>query len=153
MVKTKLSRKTINLEREILKKMMVQIGLCPVRSIPSIMVVSVRILLLLRIFRKSSASGYSQFQGKHSQHGFALVMHERRTTGERAVTAMAIKLMQVPGEKLLPGQEHGQTQDFLLLDSPTFFIKNAIEFAEFDAARLKSLSSRFPSCRSSLDIF
>jgi catalase len=65
---------------------------------------------------------------------------DRKTGGH----GMAIKLMQVPGEKLLPGQEHGQTQDFLLLDSPTFFIKNAIEFAEFDAAQLKSPSSRSP---------
>jgi hypothetical protein len=63
---------------------------------------------------------------------------------EKGGHGMAIKLMQVPGEKLLPGQEHGQTQDFLLLDSPTFFIKDAIEFAEFNAARLKSLSARSP---------
>lgn len=70
----------------------------------------------------------------------ARTLDDRETGGH----GMAIKLMQVPGEKLLPGQEHGQTQDFLLLDSPTFFIKNAVQFAEFDAARLKSLSSRSP---------
>ena len=51
---------------------------------------------------------------------------------------MAIKLMGVSGEKLLPGQQNEQTQDFLLLDSPIFFVKNAIEFAEFDAAVLNS---------------
>jgi hypothetical protein len=50
---------------------------------------------------------------------------------------MAIKLMDVPGEKLLEGEEHEQTQDFILLDSPVFFIKNAIEYAEFDAALLR----------------
>jgi hypothetical protein len=70
----------------------------------------------------------------------ARTQDDRETGGH----GMAIKLMQVPGEKLLPGQEHGQTQDFLLLDSPTFFIKNAIEFAEFNAARLKSVSSQHP---------
>jgi len=56
---------------------------------------------------------------------------------------MAIKLMGVIGEKLLPGQQNEQTQDFLLLDSPIFFIKNAIEFAEFDAALLNSEVSWF----------
>ncbi len=61
---------------------------------------------------------------------------------EKGGHGMAIKLMKVEGEKLLAGQEHEQTQDFLLLDSPTFFIKNAIEFAEFDAARLQSTFSR-----------
>ena len=50
--------------------------------------------------------------------------------------AMAIKLMGVSGDKLLPGEEHAETHDFLLLDSPVFFIKNAIEFASFDAALL-----------------
>ena len=70
----------------------------------------------------------------------ARTLDDRETGGH----GMAIKLMEVPGEKLLPGQEDGQTQDFLLLDNPTFFIKNAIEFAEFDAARLKSLGSRSP---------
>ena len=49
---------------------------------------------------------------------------------------MAIKLMGVSGDKLLPGEEHAETHDFLLLDSPVFFIKNAIEFASFDAALL-----------------
>jgi hypothetical protein len=47
------------------------------------------------------------------------------------------------GEKLLGGQEHALTQDFLLLDSPVFFIKNAVEFAEFDAALLNSELSWF----------
>jgi hypothetical protein len=50
---------------------------------------------------------------------------------------MAIKLMDVPGRKLLEGQEHEQTQDFLLLDHPAFFIKNALEFAEFEAALIE----------------
>ena len=51
---------------------------------------------------------------------------------------MAIKLMGVIGETRLAGDKHEQTQDFLLLDNPVFFIKNAIEFAEFDAALLNS---------------
>jgi hypothetical protein len=56
---------------------------------------------------------------------------------------VAIKLMGVAGEKLLAAQQNEQTQDFLLLDSPIFFIKNAIEFAEFDAALLNSEVSWF----------
>ena len=51
---------------------------------------------------------------------------------------MAIKLMDVQGEKLLPSQRNGQTQDFLLLDSPIFCIKDAIQFAEFDGDLLNS---------------
>ncbi len=54
---------------------------------------------------------------------------------------MAIKLMGVAGEKLLEGEEHEQTQDFLLLDSPVFFIKNAVEYAAFEAARVKMEST------------
>ena len=54
---------------------------------------------------------------------------------------MAVKLMDVPGLKLLDGEEHEQTQDFILLDSPVFFIKNAIEYERFEAARVKMESS------------
>ncbi len=50
---------------------------------------------------------------------------------------MAVKLMDVPGLKLLEGEEDEQTQDFMLLDSPVFFIKNPIEYARFEAARVK----------------
>ncbi len=49
---------------------------------------------------------------------------------------MAIKLLDVPGEKLLKGEEHAQTHDFVLLDSPVFFIKDAIEYASFESALL-----------------
>jgi Catalase len=56
---------------------------------------------------------------------------------------MAIKLMGVDGEQLLEEQSPGRTQDFLLLDSPVFFLKNAVEFAEFDAAHLNSEISWF----------
>ncbi len=34
---------------------------------------------------------------------------------------MAIKLLDVPGPKLQPGQEDSTTQDFILIDSPVFF--------------------------------
>src|SRR5439155_22912832 len=44
---------------------------------------------------------------------------------------MAIKLFDVPGEKLLPDQRDATTQDFVLLDYPTFFIRNAVDYAAF----------------------
>jgi hypothetical protein len=63
----------------------------------------------------------------------ARVEDDRDTGGH----GMAIKLMGVPGLKLLEGEEHELTQDFILLDSPVFFIKNAIEYASFEAARVR----------------
>ncbi len=54
---------------------------------------------------------------------------------------MAIKLMAVPGEKLLEREKHAQTHDFLLIDSPVFFIRDAIEYARFEAAVLKTKAS------------
>lgn len=41
---------------------------------------------------------------------------------------MAIKLFNVPGEKLLPGAQHETTHDFLLIDHPVFFIRNVADF-------------------------
>lgn len=44
---------------------------------------------------------------------------------------MAIKLMDVPGRKILAGQEDEKTQDFLLINHPVFFVRNAGDFVEF----------------------
>lgn len=44
---------------------------------------------------------------------------------------MAIKLFDVPGEKVLPDERHATTQDFLLVDCPVFFIRNAPDYAVF----------------------
>ena len=41
------------------------------------------------------------------------------------------------GEAPRLGHEHDQAHDFVLLDSPIFFIKDAIEYATFEAALLK----------------
>lgn len=48
---------------------------------------------------------------------------------------LAVKLLGVPGEKLLP-DEHG-TQDFLMTNSPTPIGKDAVEFMEFAHANTK----------------
>jgi hypothetical protein len=44
---------------------------------------------------------------------------------------MAVKLFDVPGDKILPDERHATTQDFLLVDSPMFFIRNAPDYAVF----------------------
>jgi hypothetical protein len=48
---------------------------------------------------------------------------------------MAIKVMGVPGRKLLEddGLPHAETQDFLLMNSPQFFIRDLAEYAKFSA--------------------
>lgn len=42
---------------------------------------------------------------------------------------MAIKLMDVPGEKLINDEKSLQTQDFLLINTPAFFVRNLKEYA------------------------
>lgn len=61
-----------------------------------------------------------------------------RAADDRQLDArgMALQLLDVPGEKLLGGEAGEQTQDIVLLDSPVFFIRSALEFAAFDAALL-----------------
>ncbi len=44
---------------------------------------------------------------------------------------MAIKLLGVRGPKLLPRERDETTHDFVLMDSPAFFIRDAAEYAEF----------------------
>ncbi|MGV0025592.1 catalase family protein [Phormidesmis priestleyi] len=47
---------------------------------------------------------------------------------------MAIKLMEVEGEKVLESEKNEKTQDFILIDHPVFFIRNAQDFASFFSA-------------------
>ena len=47
---------------------------------------------------------------------------------------MAIKLFDVPGKKLLPGEESSLTQDFLLQFIDRFFVPNATEMCRFTCA-------------------
>jgi catalase len=57
----------------------------------------------------------------------ALVMDDTKP----GLHGMAIKLMGVEGEKVLEDEKTAQTQDFVMLDHPVFFIRNAQDFAEF----------------------
>jgi hypothetical protein len=44
---------------------------------------------------------------------------------------MAIKLMGVDGEKLLDDERDARTQDFVMINHPTFFVRNAVDYVEF----------------------
>lgn len=44
---------------------------------------------------------------------------------------MAVKMMNVPGEKILDGSKDAFTQDILMINHPTFFVKNAADYVEF----------------------
>lgn len=48
---------------------------------------------------------------------------------KKDIRGAAIKLMGVPGEKILAGEQADDTQDFLLMSSETFFSKNVEEFS------------------------
>ncbi|MEZ0299807.1 MAG: catalase family protein [Candidatus Methylacidiphilales bacterium] len=47
---------------------------------------------------------------------------------------VALKLVGVPGKKILPGQEDATTQDFIMVTSPIFVAKNVVKFAELVSA-------------------
>ena len=53
---------------------------------------------------------------------------------------MAIKLLDVPGPKLLDGQDQATTQDFVLVDHPTFFIRNLTDYVPFSNPFAKASS-------------
>jgi hypothetical protein len=48
---------------------------------------------------------------------------------------MAIKLLGVPGQKLLDGEQHARTQDFLMINNPVFFIPDVEEYAAFTSSQ------------------
>ena len=47
------------------------------------------------------------------------------------IRGMAIKLMEVPGEKILERSKDAQTQDFLLINTPVLMVRNAFDYVEF----------------------
>ena len=53
---------------------------------------------------------------------------------KKDVRGVAIKLLGVPGEKLLTQERYEQTQDFLLMNSETFFSRNVDEFSKLLSA-------------------
>jgi hypothetical protein len=45
---------------------------------------------------------------------------------------MAVKLRDVPGDSLMPGEKDGHTQDFVMMNNPVFFIRTLEEYAQFN---------------------
>jgi catalase len=64
-----------------------------------------------------------------------------RHDGKPDIRGMAIKLMGVPGEKLLDEERHEQTQDFILISTPAFVTRDVREFDDL----LKTLESGIPA--------
>ena len=50
----------------------------------------------------------------------------------RDVRGMAIKLLDIPGMKLQPGQGHVREQDFVLVDHPVYFCKDMQDYMPFN---------------------
>ena len=56
---------------------------------------------------------------------------------------MAIKLTGVPGKKILPDEINAQTQDFVMINYPVFFIRNVAEYVPFTKLSLQGKSSEY----------
>ena len=56
---------------------------------------------------------------------------------------MAVKVLGVPGDKLLEAEKHARTQDFLNINNSTFFIKDVEEYAQL--TRLQALGVQLKS--------
>lgn len=56
----------------------------------------------------------------------------QRDDTEPDVRGMAIKLLDVEGEKLLPGRGHIREHDFILVDHPTYFTPTLAAYAAFN---------------------
>lgn len=60
----------------------------------------------------------------------------------RDIRGMAIKLMGVPGDKLLDSERHEQTQDFIVISTNVFVTKNVQEFDALIKAMTGSILSK-----------
>ncbi|KYF75907.1 hypothetical protein BE11_46595 [Sorangium cellulosum] len=66
---------------------------------------------------------------------------------QRDSRCMAIKLLDVPGEKILDGEKDATTQDFLMANTDVFFARNVADYAELmTATRAGKPLSFFFSC-------
>jgi hypothetical protein len=64
----------------------------------------------------------------------------RQPDGKPDVRGVAVKLLGVPGKKLIPGMEDAKTQDFLLIRSASTPFRTADEFVPFVAAIVSPLT-------------
>lgn len=53
----------------------------------------------------------------------------------RDARGMAIKLLDVPGQKLMPGMGHDGEQDFVMFNHPVFFVRDVAEYRQNFAAQ------------------
>jgi hypothetical protein len=60
---------------------------------------------------------------------------------------MALKLLDVPGDKLLASDRNATDQDFVMINHPVFFVRDVAEFKQFFAAKAsgKRVLAFFPS--------
>lgn len=65
-----------------------------------------------------------------------------RTDGDRDIRGMAIKLMGVPGDKLLEEEKHEPTQDFIVISTNVFVTRDVEEFDQFIKALTGSTLSK-----------
>jgi catalase len=65
----------------------------------------------------------------------------------RDARGMAIKLLDVPGEKLSKNPQHASEQDFVMFNHPTFFVRDVAEYKSNFAAQAegKKVLAFFPS--------
>jgi catalase len=56
---------------------------------------------------------------------------------------MAIKLTGVPGTKLLAAEAMAETQDFVMINHPVFFIRNVADYVPFTSLSLQGKSAEF----------
>jgi hypothetical protein len=57
---------------------------------------------------------------------------------------MAVKLMGVEGQKVLASEMDATTHDFVMVDNPTFFIRDAVEYGRYSDVLLKA-AGKLPS--------
>lgn len=65
-----------------------------------------------------------------------------QSDAKRDQRGLAIKLVGVPGEKLLDDERKALTQDFLLASAPRFFIRDVASYADFAEAAAKQPAFR-----------
>ena len=65
---------------------------------------------------------------------FSSTFQRPRKDIRRDIRGVALKLMNVPGEKLLPEERQATTQDFVFLSTDNFLTRNTQEFFDFTVA-------------------
>ena len=71
---------------------------------------------------------FSEAKEFHAWVRFSNASTRPKMDKKKDIRGIAIKLMDVPGDKILEDKIHEKTQDFLLMTKETFFCKNLLEF-------------------------